>query len=223
MRSLVTRRGRGLLGLLASAVIAAGALGAWLAWSVPTPVRLARPAASIPAAPAALAPVTAATPRGHRPSTAGVVAGTSASPPVALAIPAIGVRAGIVPEGLGRGGALAIPPPRQVGWYDRGPAPGQGGTTLLAGHIDDYGVPGAFLHLNDVQAGATVRVTVASGQVADYTVTRRLMLPQAALTRSGLLSQQGTPELVLITCGGAYDTASHLYLDNIVIVATPVR
>jgi hypothetical protein len=84
-------------------------------------------------------------------------------------------------------------------------------------------VPGAFLRLNELQAGATVRVTAVSGRVAAYTVTRRLMLPQSALARSGLLSQQGAPELVMISCGGAYDTATHLYLDNIVIVAAPVR
>jgi sortase (surface protein transpeptidase) len=108
-----------------------------------------------------------------------------------------------------------------VGWYDGGPAPGQDGSTLIAGHIDDYGVPGAFLRLNAVPVGATVRVTVASGQVAVYTVTRRLLLPQSGLARSGLLSSRGRAELVLITCGGAYDTSTHLYLDNIVVVATP--
>jgi len=122
-----------------------------------------------------------------------------------------------VPAGVGR--YYARRPPRT--WYDRGPAPGQDGTTVLAGHIDDHGVPGAFLRLGQVQAGATVRVTTASGRVAAYTVTQRRMLPQAALATSGLLSQQGSPALVMISCGGAYNRAAHLYLDNIVIVATP--
>jgi sortase (surface protein transpeptidase) len=142
---------------------------------------------------------------------------------VALAIPAIGVSARVVPEGLGPDGTLVIPPPAQVGWYDRGPAPGQSGTTVLAGHIDDDGVPGALLRLNDVQLGAAVRVTTASGRVAAYNVTRRQLLPQQELAYSGLLSQQGAPALVLVSCGGAYDAATHLYLDNIVVVAEPVR
>jgi sortase (surface protein transpeptidase) len=160
---------------------------------------------------------------GHRPETAQVTGATAASPPVALVIPAIGVNARVVPEDLGPGGALDIPPPRQVGWYDRGPAPDQSGTTMLAGHIDDNGVPGALLRLNDVQLGAAVQVTTASGRVAAYTVTRRQVLPQHELAYSGLLSQQGAPSLVLVSCGGAYDEATHLYLDNIVVVATPVR
>jgi hypothetical protein len=233
-----SRRARGLSGLLASVLIGAGAIGAWAAWSVPSPVELApstgpasralAPPASATsrpmAAPTARAPVAAvSTARGHRPETARVTGATAASPPVALVIPAIGVNARVVPEDLGPGGALDIPAPQQVGWYDRGPAPDQGGTTMLAGHIDDNGVPGALLRLNDVQLGAAIRVTTASGRVAAYTVTRRQVLPQHELAYSGLLSQQGAPSLVLVSCGGAYDEATHLYLDNIVVVATPVR
>jgi hypothetical protein len=233
-----SRRARGLSGLVASVLIGAGAIGAWAAWSVPSPVELAPPtgpasrapappasATSRPmAAPTAQAPVAAvSTARGHRPETARVTGATAASPPVALVIPAIGVNARVVPEDLGPGGALDIPPPQQVGWYDRGPAPDQSGTTMLAGHIDDNGVPGALLRLNDVQLGAAIRVTTASGRVAAYTVTRRQVLPQHELAYSGLLSQQGAPSLVLVSCGGAYDEATHLYLDNIVVVATPVR
>ena len=92
---------------------------------------------------------------------------------------------------------------------------------MLAGHIDDHGVAGAFLRLSDIQAGTTVQVTTAAGRVAAYSVTERRMLPQDDLASSGLLSQQGAPELVMISCGGDYDEATHLYLDNIVIVATP--
>ena len=216
MPSFRSRRARGLLGLRASAARAAGAVAVWAAWSVPTPVRLAPPVAPAPSRRTPATPAPAATAAGNS-----VVTGATASPPVAVAIPALGVRARIVPEGIGPGGALDIPPPAEVGWYDQGPAPGQDGTTVLAGHIDDHGVAGAFLRLNDLQAGATVRVTTASGRVAAYTVTERRMLPQDDLASSGLLSQQGAPELVMISCGGDYDEATHLYLDNIVIVATP--
>jgi len=232
----VSRRARGLSGLVASVLIGAGALAAWAAWSVPSPIRLAPPAAVSAAAPSvsapsrpeaaatARAPVAAvSTASGHRPDPARVVSDTAASPPVTLAIPAIGVTARVVPEGLGPGGTLDIPPPSQVGWYESGPAPGQSGTTMLAGHIDDNGVPGALLRLNEVQLGAKIQVRTASGRVATYTVTRRQLLPQLELASSGLLSQQGAPALVLVSCGGAYDSATHLYLDNIVVVGTPVR
>lgn len=222
-----TRRSRGLLGLIASAALAASAIAGWVAWQVPATVQL------LPVHPVAVRPSPAlssrtgpagspaATPGPAGSPARGPVVSGAAPPPVMLAIPVAGISARVVPEGLGSGGSLQIPPPAQVGWYAGGPAPGQDGSTLIAGHIDDHGVPGAFLRLNAVPLGATVRITLSSGRAAAYTVTRRLMLPQSGLARSGLLSQQGRPELVLVSCGGAYDTATHLYLDNIVVVAAP--
>ena len=53
----VSRRARGLAVLVASVLIGAGAIGAWAAWSVPTPVELAPPTG--PAARAAAPPATA--------------------------------------------------------------------------------------------------------------------------------------------------------------------
>lgn len=222
-----TRRWRGLLGLIASAALAAGAVAGWATWTVPATVRLlpvhpvavgASPPFSSRTGPAG----TSARARGPAvPVARGPIVSGAAWPPVMLAIPAAGISARVVAQGTGPGGNLQIPPPQQVGWYDGGPAPGQDGSTLIAGHIDDDGVPGAFLHLNAVPVGAAVRVTLASGQSAAYTVTRRLVLPQPGLARSRLLSNRGRPELVLITCGGTYDTTTHLYLDNIVVVATP--
>jgi hypothetical protein len=88
---------------VASAVVAAGAITAWAAWTVPAPVRL------LP-----VHPVTArvsSRPLG-RTGLSAAAARTSASvpvsPPVALAIPSAGISARVVPEGLGPGGTLDI-------------------------------------------------------------------------------------------------------------------
>ena len=211
---------------MVSAALAAGAITAWAVWTVPAPVRLlpVRPVtarvSSRPLGRTGLSPGAARTSASARPPGSPAPA-VPVSPPVALAIPSAGISARVVPEGLGPGGTLDIPPPQQVGWYERGAVPGQDGTTLIAGHIDDDGVPGAFLRLNAVPTGATVRITLASGRVAAYIVRRRLVLPQSGLAGSGLLAGPGTPQLVMITCGGDYDTSTHLYLDNIVLVGTP--
>jgi hypothetical protein len=37
-----------------------------------------------------------------------------------------------------------------------------------------------------------------------------------------LFSRQGPPTLTLITCGGAFDEATGHYVDNVVVVASPV-
>jgi hypothetical protein len=153
---------------------------------------------------------------------ASFLAGEEALTPVAVEIPATGVDANVVPEPVEPDGALVIPVPHLVGWDEDGPAPGQPGATLLAGHIDDFGVPGAFLRLDAVPLGATVTVDTAGGGVFRYRVVERLVQPQSALASSHLLQATGAPHLVLMSCGGVYDPSVHLYEDNIVIVAEQV-
>ena len=59
------------------------------------------------------------------------------SPPTAIRIPALGVRAAVVPV-LAPGGALDVPAdPQVIGWWSAGPRPGSAaGTVVLAGHVD---------------------------------------------------------------------------------------
>jgi len=150
---------------------------------------------------------------------ASFLASEKALTPVAIQIPTTGVDASVVPEPVEADGALVIPVPHLVGWDEDGPAPGQPGATLLAGHIDDFGVPGAFLRLDAVPLGATVTVDTAGGGMFRYRVVERLVQPQSALVSSHLLQATGAPRLVLMSCGGVYDPTVHLYEDNIVIVA----
>jgi hypothetical protein len=48
-------------------------------------------------------------------------------------------------------------------------------------------------------------------------------VPQARLAEdAGLFRVDGEPQLVLVTCGGAFDPARHRYQDNLVVIATPL-
>lgn len=221
------RRLTALVGLALSGALAAGAVAGWLVWRAPDTVRLtgsratSDPVARATVPPGVPAPRATTVPPASTAPAPDPVQITAVAPPIRISIPSQGIAAPVVPEGTDPQGSLVIPPPAQVGWYDAGPMPGEPGSTLLAGHIDDYGVPGAFLHLNAVPVGAQVSLATADGRTLDYTVTDRRSIPQSALATSGLLTRTGPPRLVLVTCGGAYDSHAHLYLDNIVLVASP--
>jgi len=199
-----------------SLAIAAGALAVWVTWTAPDTVTL-KTEPPVVAAPAQHPGRVLGGPPG-----VAVQPVSNPTPPVRIAIPALGVSAQVLAEPLGAGGTLEIPPPAEVGWYEAGPAPGQTGTTLIAGHIDYDGVNGAFLSLSDLPVGATVTLTTASGGSFAYQVTRRLLLPQSNLAASGLLRDTGPPSLVLMSCGGTFVPAEEGYADNVIVVATPV-
>ncbi len=122
-----------------------------------------------------------------------------------------------------RSGALAIPKDiDRVGWWRDGAAPGSAnGAILLAGHIDSAKRgAGAFYGLRNARRGDTVTVTSDDGKVRDYRVTTMQRVRKAALPES-IYSRSGRRRLVLVTCGGPFNTATGHYRDNLVVTALP--
>jgi hypothetical protein len=145
-------------------------------------------------------------------------------PPIRLRIPAIHVAAEIVDEGLDAGGALQVPPltdagVREAGWYDLGPAPGQVGSAIIAGHVDSYHAAGVFYDLGRLVPGNAVEVTLANGETVHFTVTSVQEYPKAHFPAREVYGPEPYQALRLITCGGAFDEATGHYLSNIVAYA----
>jgi Sortase domain len=146
------------------------------------------------------------------------------APPVRLRIPAIHVSAKIVDEGLDADGALQVPPltdagVREAGWYDLGPAPGQVGSAIIAGHVDSYQAPGVFYDLGRLVPGNAVEVTLADGETVHFTVTSVHEYSKAHFPAREVYGPEPYQALRLITCGGAFDEATGHYLSDIVAYA----
>jgi LPXTG-site transpeptidase (sortase) family protein len=121
-----------------------------------------------------------------------------------------------------KSGALGIPENiRRVGWWRDGAAPGdEHGTALIAGHVDSAKAgAGAFYNLKRARRGDAVTVT-KGGKTLRYRVTGVRRMRKAALPTS-IYTRAGSPKLVLVTCGGAFDNATGHYRDNIVVTAVP--
>jgi Sortase domain len=147
----------------------------------------------------------------------------SRSLPVLVDIPAIGVHARIIPLGLDSGGQVAVPSlstPFVTSWYDRGPAPGQAGAAVLLGHVDAAGVgPAVFYRLGELLPGNLIYVTRQDRRVAVFRVTSVGLYPQNEFPARRVYQYAGRPMLRLVTCGGQFDWARHLYLDRTVVFA----
>jgi hypothetical protein len=110
-----------------------------------------------------------------------------------------------------------------LGWWRDGGRPGSGrGTVVIDGHVDTrLQGPGALYRLREMPLGAVIELRDASGDQR-YVVRAVHSYPKAALP-SELFDRAGEPRLVLISCGGDFDTATRQYADNIVVYATPSR
>ena len=122
-------------------------------------------------------------------------------------------------------GELALPEdPGRVGWWMSGALAGDAfGSVVVAGHIDSraYGL-GFFARLLDVAPGD--RVTLGDGTSSQsYSVASVRRIPKSGLaTTNDLFSQHVPGRLVLVTCTGQFDPATHHYEDNLVVLATPL-
>lgn len=187
---------------------------------VPPPTPTVAPTTSAPAG-AALSPLAALIqPAGstlYRPPVA-----STAPRPVRLSVAGVGVRdAPVIEVGVDDKGELAVPGVREVGWYRFAARPGDAGSSVLAAHIAFDGVDGVFRRLADVRDGATVSVAFEDGAVREFAVSAVQRIDKDELPPS-LFSTTGPSQLVLITCGGAFDNVRRSYEDNIVVIARPV-
>lgn len=111
---------------------------------------------------------------------------------------------------------------RTVAWWSTGAMPGDPtGTVVLAAHVSYNGQRGPFTQLNRLPTGAIVSVRQADGVVRNYRLAGKRQLVKSALDREDLFRTTGPPRLALITCGGAYDKATHSYRDNLILYALP--
>lgn len=145
-----------------------------------------------------------------------------ARPVVAVRLPTIRVEAPVVPVGVQPGtNDVEVPDIEHVGWYELGPSPGQQGSAVLVGHVDGDGRPGVFFDLGKLVPDDVVTVDFADGGHLDFRVVGIQQVAKAALP-ADLFSRAGEPRLTLITCGGAFDSSTGHYVDNVVVVAVPV-
>jgi sortase (surface protein transpeptidase) len=220
---------------------AAGAvLGLALAVGVPTAWELTRPsgAAGAPVSevltatppepgPAARPPTSAAPDRLPTATTRPAVpsAAEEVPAPIRLAVPALGVDTTVDPVGVAPDGQMEIPEDvDRVGWYRFGPAPGEDGSAVLAGHVDDaeQGL-GVLATLRRASVGDEVRVTDDEGTTTRWRVVSREVISKQALPLENLFRRDGPPRLTLITCGGPFLPEYRSYRDNVIVVAEPLR
>jgi hypothetical protein len=141
--------------------------------------------------------------------------------PTLIRIPAIGVAADVVDLDLNRRPDPEVPADfDDVGWYTATREPGEIGPAVLAGHIDSKDGPAVFHRLRELEPGDRIVLLDADGDRRVFTVDRAGQYPKTELPQEVFGFGDPRPELRLITCGGAFDTATGHYVDNYVVYAS---
>lgn len=144
----------------------------------------------------------------------------AAAPPTRVQIPAIGVVSTLEDLTIDESGRLSAPVDFDLaGWYSGGVAPGDVGPAIIAGHIDSPTAPAVFADLGALAVGDEIVVTLADASVHTFVVSGSTQSAKAEFPTDAVYSNVPAPELRLITCGGAFDSSTGHYLDNLIVFA----
>lgn len=145
----------------------------------------------------------------------------AASPPTRIRIPAIRVNAPLTGLGLTSSGSLDVPPAANknlAGWYEAGTSPGERGTAIVAGHVDNTEGPAVFYDLGALRRGAVIEIDRQDRSVAVFTVDAVEVYSARNFPDEKVYGAAKRPELRVITCGGGYSKTTG-YQGNVVVFA----
>jgi sortase (surface protein transpeptidase) len=137
-------------------------------------------------------------------------------------IPALDVDGPVLAAGVNEAAELDVPPDaRSLVWYRHGPAPGEPGSAVIAGHLNWRGVRGVFADLADVPVGEQLTVSYDDGSQRPFTVAAVELVDKPAVSVHGVFARDGASVLRLVTCGGEFDDDTRHYRSNVVVTAVP--
>jgi Sortase domain len=146
--------------------------------------------------------------------------------PVSVRIPAIAVSSALMRLGVKSDGTIQVPPlygrPSEAAWFKYSATPGQIGTSVIEGHVDNYDGPAVFFRLGALRPGDRVDVTLADGVTAVFRVTGVRQYLKASYPANTIYRAARHAALRLITCGGAFDRGTGQYLSSTVVFASLV-
>jgi sortase (surface protein transpeptidase) len=147
----------------------------------------------------------------------------TASAPVSLDIPSIGVRTELLHLGLEENGSLKVPQDSGQGapasWYSGSPTPGERGPAVMLGHVNALGGhTGVFADLQQLRDGDQITVVRSDASTALFTVYRAARYSKNSFPTFEVYGNTSGSELRLITCDG-YNSSTGEFDDNYVIYA----
>ncbi|HAU07480.1 MAG: hypothetical protein UW46_C0006G0040 [Candidatus Yanofskybacteria bacterium GW2011_GWF1_44_227] len=139
--------------------------------------------------------------------------------PVRIKIVSIGVDAVIEQVAITDDGLMDVPKfPVNTGWYSLGPRPGESGSAVIDGHVDDErGDKAVFSDLHNLRPGDKIEVQDDRGLLVSFIVRESRRYDPDADSSEIFISNDERSHLNLITCEGTWDEASKSYSQRLVV------
>lgn len=141
-----------------------------------------------------------------------------------LSIPKIGVDAKIVEVGITKKGNMASPENfSDVGWYKYGTIPGEMGSAVIAGHVDNgLGLGAVFSRLGELKEGDDIYVLDKDGKQTHFLVKNTEEYNYDARAEKVFNDNDGK-FLKLVTCSGKWIDSLKTHNKRLIVSAVLVE
>jgi Sortase domain len=105
--------------------------------------------------------------------------------------------------------------PQTVGWYQAT------GPLVVVGHVDSTTGPAVFFHLTKMKAGDRIEIDFDDGTSMTYFASEVSRFPKRNFP-TDLVYRAPSTDIRIVTCGGKFDRRTRHYIDNVIVLASPV-
>ena len=139
--------------------------------------------------------------------------------PARLSIPSLDIDADIQYVGVNAKGNMGVPSNfKDVAWYKYGTVPGQLGSAVIAGHVDNgLGLAGVFKHLGDIKVGDDVYIETKNGSTLHFKVVEKASYQYQSAPLERIFNRKDDAYLNLIACEGNWVKNEKTYDQRLVI------
>ena len=143
--------------------------------------------------------------------------------PKELSIPIINVDAKIQYIGIASNGKLATPSNfTDVGWFQNGVVPGDKGSAIIDGHVDDgLAFPAVFANLGNLNIGDDIYIDTVGRGTLHFQVTN-IQDYDANAETSEIFNQNDGNYIKLITCAGVWSILRRTHSQRLVVTAEQI-
>ncbi len=141
------------------------------------------------------------------------------SKPLRLLIPSLAIDAHVQEVGITTKGTMGVPNNfKDVGWYKYGVAPGQLGSAVIDGHVDNaLALAGVFKRLADIKTGDDIYVVSEDGTKLRFIVVDIQSYPYNDAPTDIIFTRDDAARLNLITCAGTWLIGQRTYNKRLVV------
>jgi sortase A len=142
--------------------------------------------------------------------------------PSRLVIPTLGVDARVEHVGVSAQGNMSVPQSYlNAGWYRYGTVPGERGSAVINGHLDNgLALPAVFSRLSELLPGDELYIETEEGERLRFVVEETARYPSDEVPLETVFNRSdGASRLNLITCAGSWDEKEDTYDERLVAYA----